>query len=108
MILLHQGYADHGKFVVILKLLLPLLGLRLGYTKHCCFLCMWDSRDRKSYYKKVEWPARNLKPGEKNVQNEPSVEPEIALIPPLHIKLGPMKNFVKAMDQEGEAECKML
>jgi hypothetical protein len=24
-----------------------LLGFQLGYTKYCCFLCEWDSRDKK-------------------------------------------------------------
>ena len=23
---------------------------KLGYTKYCCFLCEWDSRDRKYHY----------------------------------------------------------
>lgn len=47
------------------KVVALLLGMQLGYTKQCCFLCMWDCRDRKPHYKKVEWSARNLKPGEK-------------------------------------------
>jgi hypothetical protein len=27
---------------------LKVLGLWLGYTKYCCFLCEWDSKDRKT------------------------------------------------------------
>jgi hypothetical protein len=27
---------------------IALFGLQLGYTKYCCFLCEWDSRDRKT------------------------------------------------------------
>jgi hypothetical protein len=30
-----------------LKIIALLLRLQLGYTKYCCFLCEWDSRDRK-------------------------------------------------------------
>ena len=37
--------------------------------------------------------------GEKNVLNEPLVSRERVILPPLHIKLGLMKQFVKAMDQ---------
>jgi len=33
-----------------LKVVALLLGMQLGYTKYCCFLCEWDSRDRKSHY----------------------------------------------------------
>ena len=40
-------------------------------------------------------------PGEKNVVNPPLVLPENILLPPLHIKLGLMKNFVKGMDKTG-------
>jgi len=38
-------------------------------------------------------------PGEKNVINPPLVLPEKIYLPPLHIKLGLMKNFVKGMDK---------
>ena len=27
-----------------------LLGLQLGYTKHMCFLCLWNSREGSSHY----------------------------------------------------------
>ncbi|GBM75228.1 hypothetical protein AVEN_73992-1 [Araneus ventricosus] len=62
----------------------------------------WDSRDRKKHYIKKWWPKRQfLKPGVKNEENEPLVAPEKILLPPLHIKLSLMKNFVKAMDCGG-------
>jgi hypothetical protein len=35
------------------------------------------------------------------VLNNPLVNPEKVFLPPLHIKLGLMKNFVKAMDKNG-------
>ena len=41
-----------------LKIVAFLLGLQQGYTKYCCFLCEWDSRDRKAHYKRREWPLR--------------------------------------------------
>ncbi|GBN15151.1 hypothetical protein AVEN_73620-1 [Araneus ventricosus] len=58
-----------------------------------------DSKDRKKHYIKKVWPKRQfLIPGVKNAENEPLVASEKILLPPVHIKLGLMKNFVKAMD----------
>jgi hypothetical protein len=86
-----------------LKVIALLLGLQLGYTKFCCFLCVWDSRDRKTHFDKKQWPKRkNLTPGKKNVTCKPLVDPKKVCLPPLHIKLGLMENFVKAMDRDGQ------
>ena len=30
-----------------------LLGIQLGYTRHACFLCLWDSRDDSNHYTKT-------------------------------------------------------
>jgi hypothetical protein len=77
-----------------------LLGLQLGYTQFCCFLSEWDSRDRKYHYIQKQWPKRqSLVPGQKNVVNTPLINPEKVYLLPLPIKLGLIKNFVKAMDQ---------
>ena len=38
----------------------------------------------------------------RQVLYDPLVDPKKVLLPPLHIKLGLMKNFAKAMDREGE------
>jgi len=40
-------------------------------------------------------------PGEKNVISPPLVLPGKIFLPPLHIKLGLMKNFMKGMDKTG-------
>jgi len=73
-----------------------LLGMQLGYTKYCCFLCEWDFRDKKSHHVNKLWPKRtSLTPGEKNVIKPLLVLPENIFLPPLHIKLGLMKNTVK-------------
>lgn len=86
-----------------LKVIAILLGMQLGYTKHCCFICEWDSRARDKHYLIKEWPRRaSLLPGQKNVINVALVPSGKVLLPPLHIKLGLMKNFVKAMNKEGE------
>ncbi|UYV75153.1 hypothetical protein LAZ67_12002678 [Cordylochernes scorpioides] len=83
-----------------LKVVALLRGLQLGYTKFCCFLCEWDSRDRERHYIKKIWQKRKIfTPGYKNIANLPLIDSENIYLPPLHIKLGLMKNFVKAMDR---------
>jgi len=53
-----------------LKAVALLLGMQLGYTKYCCFLCEWDSRDKKNHHINKLWPKRTTPmPGEKNVVN---------------------------------------
>ncbi|UYV69338.1 hypothetical protein LAZ67_6003268 [Cordylochernes scorpioides] len=63
-----------------LKVIALLRGLQYGYTNFCHFLCEWDSRDRKALHLK-------------------KADSENIYLQPLHIKLGLMKNFVKAMDR---------
>ena len=41
-------------------------------------------------------------PGKKNIQAQSLVERSKIVFPPLHIKLGVMKQFVKALNKEGE------
>lgn len=86
-----------------LKIITMLLGQQSGFTKYPCYLCLWDSRNRKDHYKDIQWPSRSsFEPGSKNIINESLVNPSKILIPPLHIKLGLMKQFVKALDKTGQ------
>ena len=48
-------------------------------------------------------PRDDLEPGKLNVVRQPLVEPAKVLLPPLHIKLGLVKQFMKALDHGGEA-----
>jgi hypothetical protein len=76
-----------------LRVLALLLGMQLRYTKYCCYLCEWDSRDKNNHYVKL-WPKRtSVTPGEKNVINPPLVLQEKIYLPPLHIKLGLIKTL---------------
>lgn len=97
------NYKDHNwQICGDLKVVGLVLGLQGGYTKYPCFLCLWDSRADKRHYVQRDWPSRQaLEPGSHNVQSRPLVDPQKILLPPLHIKLGLMKNFVKALDKEG-------
>jgi hypothetical protein len=42
-----------------LKAIALLLGLQFGCTKLCCFLCEWDSSDRKSHISKNNGLSEN-------------------------------------------------
>lgn len=80
------------------KMICFLLGLQTGYTKTPCFLCLWDSRARNKHWSRIEWPKRHsLVPGAFNVKEKALVDPRNVLLPPLHIKLGLMKQFVKVL-----------
>jgi hypothetical protein len=84
------------------KILTTLLGQQGGHTKFPCFLCEWDSRARDEHWIRKDWPQReSLTVGTKNVVNVPLVPSNKILLPPLHIKLGLMKQFVTALDKEG-------
>ena len=97
-------YSDHCWMICgDLKVISMLLGQQGGYTKFPCFLCLWDSRAKAEHYTRKDWPAReDFQIGEKNIKNEPLVHPQKVLLPPLHIKLGLMKQFVKALEKDGE------
>lgn len=97
-------YRKHSwKICADLKVVALVLGMQLGYTKYCCFICEWDSRARDVHYITKDWPLRSsLVPGQKNVLHGPLVDPQKVILPPLHIKLGLMKNFVKAMNKDGK------
>ena len=87
-----------------LKVIAIITGLQGGYTKYCCFLCCWDSRAREHHYTDTNWPSRvTLEPGSLNVKNKPLIDPDMVILPPLHIKLGLVKNFIKSMDKDSAA-----
>lgn len=78
--------------------------MQSGYRKYCCFLCFWDNRARQHHYTRKNWPARkNVKVGKNNIKYEPIMKKKNIILPPLHIKLGLTKNFVKALNKEGQA-----
>ena len=80
-----------------------LLGQQKGCTKFPCFLCMWDSQDHENHWTQKEWPKGDtLKAGIPNVIHEPIVSRGKIICPPLHIKLGLMKQFVKALHLDCE------
>ena len=97
-------YSEHNwALCVDFKVVNFLLGQQGGYTKHPCFLCYWDSRATDQHWVKKDWPSRqDLAVGDKNIINEPLVNRDRIILPTLHIKLGLMKQFVKALDKDGD------
>lgn len=86
-----------------LKVLTILFGMQGGYTKFPCYLCQRDSRG-KDQYKRKSWPSRtSFQIGQKNVINIPLVQADKIILPPLHLKLGYIKQFVKQLDKESDA-----
>ena len=78
-----------------------LLGLYSDYKKHPCFLCLWNSRAKHKHWVGKDWPRRQqMTVGEYNVLYEPLVSRDKIIFPPPHIKLGLVKQFVKALDKE--------
>ena len=96
-------YNHNWKICVDLKMVNFLLGQQSGYTKHPCFLCMWDSRDRVNHWVKKDMESREtLRAGDKNILKKPLVPRDRIILPPLHIKLGLIKQLGKALDKDGE------
>ena len=92
-------YNDHNWDVYEdFKMIAFLLGLQEGYTKHSCFLCLWNSRADKQHYLVKNWTAcKDLTSGSHNVLNSPFIERSKILLSPLHVKLGLTKQFVKSL-----------
>jgi hypothetical protein len=84
-----------------LKIVGFLMGLQQGYVKHMCFLCLWNTRDKSNQYTHKDWPLRQANVvGQHNIINPPLVAASKILLPPLHIKLGIFKQFVKSLQSE--------
>ena len=102
LVLDNLQYENHNwKICVHLKMVNFLLGQKSRYTKYPCFLCYWDSRAKQKHWCTAFWPERrSLNCGDKNVINDPIVDRNSILLPPFHIKLGIMRQFVKALDYD--------
>lgn len=101
--------ADHQwRICCDLKVVAMLQGLQSGYTKYMCFLCNWDSRYAGNQYKKRDWQPRSVhKVGKLNVKWEKLVETEKVILPPLHIKLGIVKSFIKTVYKNPEVAARL-
>ena len=56
------------------KMIAFLMGLQGGFTKHPCYMCLWDSRDTQRHYSGHLWPTREgFTVGNENVKWEPLI-----------------------------------
>ena len=85
------------------KIVAFLMGLQGGFTKFHCSLCLWESRNTALHYEKRKWPPRTYYEVGTHVKQEPLVGPRKILLPPLHIRLGLIKQFAKQLAPEGNA-----
>ena len=83
-----------------LKVIAMLMGLQKDYTKFCYSLCEWDSHAKSVYSKNNCLMHKSRTPGTKSVAHQPLVHPCEVLLPPLHVKLGLMKNFCEGSRQQ--------
>lgn len=92
-------YKEHyWKICCDFKVMAFLCGLKGGYAKYMCYKCLWDSRyNARSQYQKTDWPPRKAdgKIGDHSQEKKPLVSFDKLLLPPLHLKLGIVKNFIK-------------
>ena len=78
--------------------------MQVGFTKYCYFLCLWDSRAVSQHYNQKDWGSRiTFFPGEPRLKENHLVDMNKVLLPPLHIKLCLLENFVKALHKDGAA-----
>ena len=80
-----------------------LKGLQGGDAKYSCFLfygtpeLLLNTTPKKNGLREGAFV-----PGTQNVKHDPLVDLEKILLPPLHIKLGLVKQFIKAMNKDGD------
>ena len=67
---------------------------------HMGHLCQEVSLQNKSIAKQKT--GEKYSPREQNFINNPLIDRSKIILPPLHIKLGLVKNFVKSMNKDGE------
>lgn len=86
------------KICVDLKMVAILMGVKKCYSKHQCFLCIWEGRKTEHHYTDFQWAQREgYTVGEYSIDFPPLVDPENVILPPLHIKLGVIRNFIIAL-----------
>ena len=96
------NYQQHKwKLCCDLKVVGFLIGLKSGNPHYSCFLCLWQNRNRERHYTNYKWrkrPPPRVK--QFSIKHRPLVKPADIIIPPLHIQLGLVKNFLTSLRGE--------
>ena len=80
------------------KVVAMICGMQTDYSSP---LCLWDCRKDSEHWTRKIWLAQTDSEIEKlNIVHEPLVPSEHSVLTPLHIKLGLVKNFVRAMKKD--------
>lgn len=92
------GYNNHQwDFSGDFKVIALVMGLQLGRTRNSCFICTWISTAKIPHYS-AQWEHRSsYEIGSMNVVRNCLVPREKILLPPLHIKLGIITQFIKKL-----------
>ena len=90
-------FMSDGCFIAIL------LGLQPGYTKYCCFCVNGTVLQDMKITLKRSGKKKHFESRYKKCEAPPLVETSKILLSLLHIKLGLIENYVKAMNQDGAA-----
>lgn len=88
-----------------MKIVSVLMGLKDGYCRMQCYICKWQGRmDECHYDDDYAWEPRDCYEVNdyESVVYEPLVEQKDIIIPPLHVKLGLVKHFLKALWPRGK------
>lgn len=88
-----------------LKVAAIIMGLQGGRTRNMCFICTWISTAKINQYRATWEKRRAYVIGLENVARDRLIPPEKMLLPPLHIKLGVVTNFLKALKKSGNEEA---
>ena len=99
-------YDQHKwKICCDLKVVQIIMGLRGGFSANQCFLCEWEGHAYKLHYSGKNWKRRtSFKVSDSCIDLEPLVSASEILLPPLHIKLGLVKNFIKALVKQNKKD----
>lgn len=91
-------YEEHSwKF----KIVAFLMGLQCSFSKFPCYLCLSDSKDTTGHYYRQDWQQQTkFSVDRNNVKWEVLLDPEKVLLPPLHLKLCLINQFVTAPDKD--------
>ena len=69
------NYQEQKWLICDLKVVGLVLKLQSGYTKHPCFLCLWDIQADDQHYVRQEWPLwQGLRPGSHKILSHPLIE----------------------------------
>lgn len=93
-------YNCHKWFICVdFKVIQIVLNLQQGFTKHPCFLSLGQSCASWTLFANELAKKRKRGIGSNNRVHKRFVDRQKMLLPPLHIKIGWMKQYVRALDK---------